>query len=132
MFWTALSDLPRYMVIRFLQSLWQAGGSAPNNHEDCERGLPEELYYWKCTSSTLGGVSFADLPAAGTKVSSLVAPGPKTASSPRSSTTSQHPQASHTDIQLIHMSTVDQVIYLPRYTSLDVMRSKLKFFVDNL
>lgn len=127
MFWTALSDSPKSAVVRFLQSLWGSNSSYGSSDErnaervtgigtsptydlsEKERGLPEEIFYWKNSSSSLGSIVIADLPA-GLKGSSSV------------------------DCQVIHIAAEERqrIMYVPRYSSLEVMRVKLKLFINSM
>jgi len=125
MFWTALSDLPRGIIIRFLHGLWSRGNA--------DKSLPEELFYWKHTGSTLGTISFADMPNDAKTIPAVNSKQPQSNSDNGiMSPGGAHPHATqHPDSQLIHMSD-DHVIHVPRYSSMDAMRAKLKFFIDSL
>ena len=124
MFWIAMSDLPKSSVVRFLQRLsgntispHKETDTAGERDRDRDRGLPDEVFYWKNTSASLGQVVIADLPASLQATSSTSGPA--------------GPPGMAADTQLIHLSD-QHTVYLPRFSSLDVMRSKLKFFVDNM
>ena len=105
MFWIALGDVSRISLMRFLQHLWDSESA-----KDKAMGLPDELFHWKSSSSVVDRLLFADVPSTGSEGSV---------------------QLSSTDSQPILISE-GCVIYLPRYSSMNIMRSKLIHCIDNL
>lgn len=124
MFWIAFNDLPPTAVNRFLHCLW---GSARIEKDNTGVMFPEELFYWKQTPTVLGKIIFADIPTQTTD-----SPEPNNSNNLLDETDNRiHNGTQLVDSQLIYISD-HHVVHLPRYSNLDLMRAKLKDFIDSL